>query len=386
MANPPASALTLLVSFGALAAQDASFNDPPPLLLVSGARDHAGGLPLPAFGLGDGGLATDAKRALAADPGDVLTPGGIRVRARAEGVKLDFPAGTEMLITPSLRMCLRGGEQTLPALGTMTLSFVDGSHLELEPDGNGRRPIRRVTLVTPTMRKGFWPPQQSVLVEASHRKNVAPVFNAYLVLGDGRCVYRAVPLGPLLGLRAVLRPRDDPRFPDSRIVVVGDILAASLRRLPGHVPPTPVQFPQAPEAAQRLADAADSLFAAGTIARTAQATGPLVLALPQEWRLRLELGVQRGRLTIGLGRADSVTPAVEWTINPVRTELHLVRPNGGQNGSPRYFLRGIDLSDDLRRLWPWGATADDHKWLEQELLRLGAHAQRDQLEVRAGSR
>jgi hypothetical protein len=108
--------------------------------------------------------------------------------------------------------------------------------------------------------------------------------------------------------------------------------------------------------------------------------------LPQEWRLRFDLGAKDGLLTLGLGRADSTTPAVEWTITSFRTELHLVRPFGGENGGPRYFLRGIDLRDDLASLWSWTATADDRRWFEHELVRLGAHAQRDKLEVRATSR
>lgn len=356
-----------------------------PLVLVCGARDQTGALPPTAFGLGDGGLTVGSSKPTPA-LGDVVTPGGIRLRARAEGVKLDFPSGAEMLITPSLRLCLRGGEQTLPTLGRLALALADGSRLELEPDGNGGRPLRRATLVTDGLRRVFWPPQQAIVIEAGLRRQPDAPTNAYLVLGDGRCVYRAVPLGPLLGLRAVLRPREDDRYPEARIVLAGDVLAASLRQLPQRVPPHPVQFPQAPEAAQRLAELAGVLFAPGITERSARAQGPLVLALPHEWRLRVEVGAGDGLLSLGLYRADSAVPAVEWTVNRVRTELHLVRPLGGQDGGPRYFLRGFDLGDDIRALWPFVASADDLRWLDQLFVHLGARALRDSIPVRANSR
>ncbi|MEZ5964131.1 MAG: hypothetical protein R3F56_09825 [Planctomycetota bacterium] len=366
--------LGLLVAVGLVAPQEQA-----PFVVVSGARHASGALPMAAFGLGDGGL-SDAGARLALAPGDVLSPGGIRVRARAEGVKLDFPSGAELLVTPSLRLCLRDGAQSLPVLGRLVLALADGSLLELEPDGGGRRPLRRATLVHGNVRQVFWPPQQAVLVEAGMRRDgdartTAARTDAYLVLGDGRCVYRAVAFGPLLGLRAVLLPRDEQRLPPARIVVAGDVLAASLQRLPAHVPPHPVQFPQAPEAAQRLATLANVLFAPGMVERSARARGPLVLALPREWRLRCDLGQDPGFATLGLYRADATVPAVEWTINRARTELRLVRPFGGENGSPRYFLRGLDLTDEVRALWPGRPGPEDLRWLDQTLAHLGGRGQ-----------
>jgi hypothetical protein len=347
-----------------------------PVVLVSGSGAN---VPLAQLGLGDGGVGEESRAGrapLVAQPGDVLTPGGIRLRARAEGVKLDFPSGAEVLVTPSLRLCLRSGEQTLPALGRLDLSFADGTRLELEGDGGGRRPLRRATLVQGALRHVFWPARQAATVEAGHARAAART-PAYLVLGDGRCVYRAVPLGPVLGLRAILHPRDGVEHPRSRVVVAGDVLASSLRRLPAHVPREPVQFPQAPEAAQRLAGLAGELFAKGRIERPVHAKGPLVLPLPHEWQLRAARGLTSGFLTLGLYRADSTVPVVEWTVSPTRSELHLVRPFGGEHGGPRYFLRGIDLGDLLRELWPGSATADDLRWLDQELARLGAPSVRE---------
>lgn len=352
---------------------------PAPVALVSGRCDGKGALPWSAFGLGNGGIAAVRVGAQehAMGLGEVRTPGGVLLRAKLEGVKLDFPSGAEVMITPSLRICLRGGEQTLPALGRLVLAFTDGSALEVEPSNDPRLPIRRATLVTDQQRTVFWPPAQGVVIDAGHRRGARVLDDPLLVLGDGRAVYQPVPLGPILGLRAVLRPRDDERFAAERFVIAGDLLASSLQRLPGHVPPTPVQFPQAPQAAQRLAEMSAALFAPGDIERAARTRGPLVLSLAQEWRLQVEIGAATGLLTLGLYRADASVPAVEWTVTPTRTELHLVRPSGGENGGPRYFLRGIDLNDEVRALWPWKASADDRRWAENELLRFGARSLRD---------
>jgi hypothetical protein len=381
MASPLAMVLLAAAVQGTPAQEPAAAA--PPLLLVSGQLDAAGALPWPALGLGDGGVRASKHGPLAhvLGAGEVRSPGGILLRAKPQGIRLDFPSGAQVMITPSLRVCLRGGEQTLPVLGRLVLAFADGSTLEVEGNGDPRQPIRRATLVQKNSRAVFWPAAQGNVIEAGHRAAVRPVANPLLVLGDGRAIYRAVPLGPLLGLRAILRPRDDARFPAARFVLAGDVLAASLRRLPAHVPPHPVQFPQAPEAAQRLADMAGVLFARGDIARAAHGKGPLVLALPQEWRLHVELGAARGFFTLGLARADATIPAVEWTVTPTRTELHLVRPAGSVNGSPRYFLRGLDLSADVRALWGGVASADDRAWAENELLRLGGRALRNRRAV-----
>src|SRR5690606_11002116 len=274
-----------------------------PFILVSGCRAADGSIPLTALDLGDGGTRTP-HAASVVRPAEVFTPGGIRIRARAEGIKLDFVGGAEAMLTPSLRLCLRDGEQTLPPLGRLALAFADGSRLELEPHSDPQRPLRRATFVSGDLRALLWPSGPGAAIEASYRRARAPA-DPLLVLGDGRAVYRAVPIGPLLALRAVLRPRDDARFPATRFVLAADVIAESLRRPPSHVPPHPVQFPQAPEAARRLAELAGVLFTPGRIERTARAKGPLVLALPDEWRLDVAEGPGPGTFVLALLRADA---------------------------------------------------------------------------------
>ena len=82
-----------------------------PALIVSGVLEQ-GQLPPSSLGLGGGGLGS-RRFADRNEPGRWVSPGGILVRARKEGVKIDFPSGAELLVTPSARVCLRGGEQTL---------------------------------------------------------------------------------------------------------------------------------------------------------------------------------------------------------------------------------------------------------------------------------
>ena len=42
------------------------------------------------------------------------------------------------------------------------------------------------------------------------------------------------------------------------------------------------------------------------------------------------------------GESASEVPAVEWTVGAC-TELRFVRPDGGANGGPRWFLGGIPV-------------------------------------------
>lgn len=336
----------------------------PPVVLVSGIEAT---LPPSALQLGDGGVVS-RQATLLARPGEAMTPGGVRIVVRPQGAKLDFPSGAELLITPSLRICLRDGSQTLPPLGRLRLALADGTLLELEPDGVGKRPLRAVRLVHGSTRATIWPPSRTA-VDANYQRS-AGAASDLLVLGDGRAIYRPVPLGPILVLRAVLRPRDDERWPAARVVVFGDPLAASLQRLPGHLPPQPVQFPQAPEAARRLSALAPSLFA-GRVERKASAVGPLVLPLVEGWHLGIDLAAGSDRLTLGLLRADATVPAVEWVVGDAGTELYLVRPDGGGENGPRYFMKGLPLPE-LGAMLPWIPTLDDLRWARAELVRLGA--------------
>lgn len=380
MASPLAIVCALALPQTPPAAPEAA-----PLILVSGCRNLDGSLSPRVFELGDGGVEAKPlpRPPGRVAPGEMFTPGGIRVRARAEGVKLDFIGGAELLITPSARLCLRGGEQTLPALGRLALVFADGSRLEVEPETDPRRPLARASLLVGPTRTVLWPLGHNLVLEAGQRRE--PFADAHLVLGDGRAVYRVVRMGPLLGLRAVLRPRDDPRFPASRFVIAGDVLADSLRRLPPTVPRNPVQFPQAPEAAEKLAELAPSLFPGKTIERAARARGPLVLALVDGWRLHVEVGAASGQLSFGLFRGDAVVPAVEWLVTRPRTVLQMVRPSGGEGGGPRYFLRGIDLAADVNALWPGQPSLQDLRWAQQQLLELGGRPLRDQTVLEANA-
>ncbi|MGA1525490.1 MAG: hypothetical protein ACO4CZ_16110 [Planctomycetota bacterium] len=74
-----------------------------------------GRVALAGLGLGNGGVAIRPGATGATDGiGRFVTRGGVLVRALAEGVKLDFPSGGEVLVDPRGIAHLRDGARTLP--------------------------------------------------------------------------------------------------------------------------------------------------------------------------------------------------------------------------------------------------------------------------------
>ena len=216
------------------------------------------------------------------------------------------------------------------------------------PARSDRRPFREVEVIDDAAESStvLWRTNAPLRVRG---RRPASSGACYLVVGEGDALYRGSRLGPLFTLERVLCPRAREReFPEHWLAVAGDVLADSLRRLPGHVPAHSVQFPQAPEAAATLAAGAATLFPPGELSRPAGAVGELVFPLAQEFRLQVEQRADDS-VWLCLRRGASEVPVVEWRAGP-RTSLHLVRPDGGGEGRPRYFLRGIDLTREVAEL------------------------------------
>lgn len=318
-------------------------------IVVGGALDERGGLRVDRLGLGNGGVGQERARAMASERGVWRSPGGVLVRARREGVKLDFPSGAELLVSPAARVHLRDGGRTLPCLGGLELWLADGAHVRAWRAPTGRGPLQRVEVVVAGAgARTIFKAGHRVHEASWRRQNGRTVL---LVVGRGDVLYSASPLGPLVVLERVLCPRaKDREYPRRRLVVVGDVLRDSLERLPAHVPRRMIQMPQAREAALTLAALAPRLFAKGILPRPAGAVGALVFPLGGDFRLMVR-DDPRGPVTLGLMRGSSDVPAVEWVVG-ARTTLHLVRPDGGRHGGPRYFLKGLDLEDLVRPLLP----------------------------------
>jgi hypothetical protein len=307
--------------------------------VVTGARDAGGRLRLDRIGLGDGGTAAERRAPVAGD-GEAITPGGIRIRARAAGVKLDFAGGGELLISPTARVHLRDGTQTLANFGGVQLLLADGAILRAWPESGRRDSLRRVEVELAGGTSVLWRGDREV-VEAA----LADSFHGLTLcaLGDGCVLYEPTPLGPLVLFERILCPagaRD--AWPATRLIVAGDALRDSLVRLPLHAPRRAGDQPDFEALAQQLAALAPELFAAGTRERPPGALGQLLVPLAQDWRLAIE--VHPAWIALGLTFAGHSVPVVEWTVG-TRTEVHFVRPDGGSDGGPRWYLSGIELRD-----------------------------------------
>lgn len=308
-----------------------------------------GRLSLQTMALGDGGMGRERGELVSLGRGRVRTPGGAVVDARTQGVKLTFPNKHALLITPAGRVHLRGGEMTLAHLKGMRLLLADGSAVTVRRAPGGRQPLSSVEVEVGNRTRRIWN-QRTRTVNASHVG--AFPGPALVAVGDGRVLYSAIPLGPMVVLERVLCPRSlQPSYARVRLVIVADVLAASLQRLPRRAPRKSVQFPQASEAAETLAFLSDRIFPKRTIPRPVTAIGELWFELSGGFRLNVV--ANDDIVVIGLYGETSETPAVEWTVGG-RTELRFVRPFASREGyrGPRYFLRGLDLQDLVKPLLP----------------------------------
>ena len=262
-------------------------------------------------------------------------------------MKLDFPNGREVLVSPDGRIHLRSGAATLPFLRGVRIVLADGTVVTIHRTGGSRDPLASVEVAIEEGR--------AYRIWSGNRRSInssrAAVFTgeALFALGDGGCFYTVSAAGPMLALERVLCPSDlADRYPRRRVVVLGDVLADSLQELPAHAPRRSAQFPQAYEAARRFA-ALGYLFG-GVTQRPMGAVGELWMELADSYRLKLEVG-QGDVVTIGLYGADSATPGLEWVV-ATRTTVHFVRPNAALGNGPRYFQRGIDLREIVTDLVP----------------------------------
>ena len=207
-------------------------------------------------------------------------------------------------------------------------------------------PLASVEIESEGRRQRIW----STARKARNATHVgAFVGSTVMVLGDGGTLFMADAAGPLVALKRVLCPKAARReSPARRLLVLGDVLAASMEMLPEHAPAKSVQYPQVREAAHKFA-AMGRLFAR-PIARPASAVGELWFQLPEDYRLKVEATAQ-GVLMVGLFGPAGPVPGVEWTLSG-RNLIHFVRPTGGLRGGPRYFMRGISMEDLIGKTLP----------------------------------
>lgn len=340
---------------------------PSEAVLVSGVVAKAG-LRLGGIGLGTGGVRQGAPASPENRTGEFLSPGGVRIRAQREGVKFDFVGGAEVLLSPDGRLHLRDGSKTLPFLRGLRLVLADGTQVSVTRGGS-RQPIRSVDIWCQGRNTRIYSMARRVR-NASHTGPFSG--STLLCMGDGRSLYEADATGPLLALRRVLCPEDRKRrMPARRLVVLGDVLAASMRLLPKNAPRKSVQFPQVAEAAQRFAALSGRVFQ-GVQPRPSGAVGELWFRMPEGYRLKVETSAT-GRMLVGLYGAQGTVPGVEWIVGP-RFTVHFVRPDGGLRGGPRYFMKGIDLRKMVDGVYGFEPGRDDRMAVARMVRRMGGQS------------
>lgn len=305
---------------------------------------HQGRLPLQALGLGDGGVVEPSIPARALRRGRHLSPGGVTVEARREGVKLSFPSGIEVLFTPSGFLHLRSGEQKGSFPQGIELLLGDGSSVCVWL--GGRRPMRRVEV-----RQG----DRAVLLwhrDVPRREVVRPQPSTspqLVVLGDGDAIYRALPWGPLIVMERMLcTETQQPSMPERYLVVVADGLIQSLSQLRKKFLRRAVEFPEATEISSSLSREAAVVFGANGSSLRRVTSGFLRLGMDSGFELSLHVP-DVGPLLLSLHRGQDARTLVEWMIGN-STELRMVRPHGGSAIEPRYFRSGLDLPQGLEQL------------------------------------
>lgn len=396
--KPPLSTVSLLspaLVLAALSAQSSPRSsaderaEVPVLLARTGvlriAPDRAI-LHLGRLGLGSGGCSTDLEASRSTHEGRGLrTPGGVHVLADRAGILVRFPYRDEdktrdLLIAPDGFVHLRDGGVGEPdADGRIALYLADGSVVTVQAARPGSAGLTAVTVSTidlelPVVLWGL-DEARAKAAEAStprRRRSVRrrastrhrsfgdlPVGTVWYALGDGRSIYRPVPSGPLVVLESVVAPAEpDPREPlpaSAAVVVVGDVLEASLRELPRVVGRQRIQFPQAREVVLRLARDAGKIFRKGVSLRPPGGLGDLLIPLGEDFLLSVEVldaAKMHGSLRLGLTKRGATAPVIEWVVRNGKTTAHLVRPAAGSGDGPRYFLRGHDISGMVDGLVP----------------------------------
>jgi hypothetical protein len=224
----------------------------------------------------------------------------------------------------------------------LELVLADDSRLRLYPSVSSAGQYRTELLVGERS-YALWDRRQPV-VDAGHRRSFKG--QTLLVLGDGRSLYKPVWIGPILVLERVLCPvTDESETPARTAVIIGEALASTLHALRRSIPRKTVEFPQAPEAVETLAKLAPKLFPVGVTQESVATSGMMQIPLFADFRMRVTVADSK-TVFIGLFRRSSMVPVVEWSIAG-RTRLQLVRPGGGKERGPRYYLRGVELEKPM---------------------------------------
>ena len=379
-------------------------------------------VPWASLGLGAGGFGPAA----VAVPGGLdrnpavtfaATPGGALIRVRAEGVKLDFPSGAELLVAPDGFVHRRRGGNAVgipagPFPRGLELLLADGTALRIEVTGGVRSSIEQVGVVMPPepdpVTRGRRGPRggrisgsrvsggrasetQRLLWfrgrPAERTLRVRPHTGVRLLaLGDGADLFHGVVLGPAVFLEHVDAPpgggplpdipaaseaghRKAPPPPVRALAVWTAPLRESIRLLARKYTGPNSEYPGLDKLAARLA-AGSRRILPGAERLLRVRTKPLEFQVGGGCTLRPGMSGMR-RFQLGLVPADSERPLLEWEVDR-RTDLQLLRPTGQEGENLRYFQRGLDVPAADCWAMPQRTTADDIDLVQRVLGQLTA--------------
>ncbi|MFM1871798.1 MAG: hypothetical protein RL398_1220 [Planctomycetota bacterium] len=318
-----------------------------PEVVLVGAPDP---LPASAFGLGDGGFASNERGELAWHERACITPGGATIECLAVGVKLTMPGGRELLVAPDGWLHLRGGEKAGPFAGGMELRLGDGTSVRITLNPSQQDRLRDVVVIADDEALQPWRRGSA----ARERARIATWPGIRMICaGDGGHIYRAIALGPLVTLDRVLVPDAAAETaPTERIALLIEPLQRSLQRMPRQHRTTEAAVRGAVGAIEAIAARREEVWIDGLgLPRIDEAT--MRWLLPDRSELLLSLRDSEPRLYLyetGMHR-----PLVEWRlgISPAAflSNPHELQPDSSSvhgNGSRlEWFATDLQAKSEL---------------------------------------
>ncbi len=317
--------------------------------VVSGVADPKGRIPVAKLGLGTGGLLPRAKWSAgwqATGPTTLRTRGGAVIDVLPPRVRIALPSGRELTIDEQARLLGDKRLLTQAAWVGLEVRLLDGTELRVLP-GSKRGP-RRVSLVDGE--------HEIVLVRQGHVVGTrvrGQAFHGlrYYIVGQGDEVASIMDCGPCLFVRPIATRG---RKVERRLVVLGDVLRASVETLRAATPQRSAQYPLATKHAAFLNGLVQRAMPAGQPreARTRSLPGSGIVigqGPEQHWLLRMR---EAGGLTFSLHLEAGAEASLEFVSSACPATLHRVLPKSRQ-GRSRYLGRGVTISESMEAALPW---------------------------------
>ena len=294
------------------------------------------GTPDTGVGLGDGGLFGKRTHRIQTRT-RLLARSSLRAACscavKPAGIKLDFPSGGELFVTPQARVHLRSGDVFEPKFSvlhrTLILELPDKTRLQVEftPGLNVDEPFRNVQIFG----AGFRAEPLAARPPPSHGSQTTPHAKpprdavSFTVLGRGEALYEASCLGPVRIFHRVLCAEKLANATSKTLVVFeNETLMRSMQELPERFDKPTAEFAKVDKLAQWLAVLAPRIFNVknATLNNAAWGTARFKAGAGFEFAFTVP---NRGPVRLGLYQSNADAPVVEWTLGKFAA-LHLMRP------------------------------------------------------------